>query len=32
MMMLEDELLNVNVKEGQKQPSRITGLMTAPGG
>ena len=32
MMMLEDELPNVNVKEGPKQPSLITGLETASGG
>ena len=32
MMMLEDELPNVSMKEGPKQPSQITRLMTAPGG
>ena len=32
MMMLKDELSNVNMKEGPKQLSQITGLMTAPGG
>ena len=32
MMMLEDELSNMNVKEGPKQLSQITGLMTTPGG
>ena len=31
MMMIEGKLPNGNVKEGPKQLSRITGLMTAPG-
>ena len=32
MMMLKDELLNMNVKEGPKQLSQIIELMTGPGG
>ena len=32
MMMLKDELSNMNMKEGPKQQSQITGLITAPGG